>query len=427
MVGAELEKLLQQTMGLDAATIGSASIERAVQERQAACKLRDPQAYLDRVRTSEGELQKLIEAVVVPETWFFRDREAFAAMVRMVFDRWLPGHGAGVLRLLSLPCSTGEEPYSMVMALLDAGFPANRFRIDAVDISERALSLARCADYGKNAFRGKDLAFRDRHFTATETGWRLSDAVRAQVVFQQGNLFSPDFLPGAEIHDVIFCRNVLIYFDRAGQDRAVAVLQRLLTAKGALFVGPSETGLLLSHDFASAKIPLAFAFHKMIPAVSPPLDHSKRPSYLRPHTAPPPQSSKPAPTLRAKPRLTQMVAASPIKLETGKLEPGKPEAGIGEAALLADQGRLVEAEKICQEHIRRHGASAPAFYLMGLLRDATGNLAEAAQYYRKTLYLDRNHHEALTHLALLLRKQGDMPGAQLLQARMNRAEQKSAK
>ena len=419
MVGAEFERLLHQTMGLDAATIGSAAVERAVQERQSACKLRDAQAYLDHVRASETELQKLIEAVVVPETWFFRDREAFAALTRIVFENWLPAHATGVLRLLSLPCSTGEEPYSMAMALLDAGFPASRFRIDAVDISERALSLARHAEFGKNSFRGKDTGFRDRYFTPTEGGWRLSEAVRAQVIFQQGNLFSPGFLPGAEIHDVIFCRNVLIYFDRAGQDRAVAVLQRLLTAKGVLFIGPSETGLLLSHDFVSAKIPLAFAFHKLAAqpqAAPPPADRSRR-SSPRPSIPPLSRSSKSAITVPAKARPTQGCPTPTVKLEDG----------IGEAARLADQGRLAEAEQICQAYIGRHGASAEALYLMGLLRDAAGNLAEAAQYYRKTLYLDRHHHEALTHLGLLLRKQGDMSGAQLLQARANRVEAKGVK
>jgi chemotaxis protein methyltransferase WspC len=101
-------------------------------------------------------------------------------------------------------------------------------------------------------------------------------------------------------------------------------------------------------------------------------------------------------------------------------------AGIEEAARLADQGRFAEAEAICQAHMREHGATAEILYLMGLLRDAAGRLDEAAQYYRKTLYLDRDHREALSHLALLLRKQGDLPGAQLLLARASRAERKGA-
>jgi chemotaxis protein methyltransferase WspC len=420
MIRTEFEYLLKRTMGLDAAAIGSSAIERAVQVRRSACKLTDAQAYLDYVQASQTELQELIEAVVVLETWFFRDREAFVALARMICEDWLPAHATGVLRLLSLPCSTGEEPYSMAMALLDAGFPASRFQIDAVDISERALALARRAEYGKSSFRGNDLGFRDRHFTAAQSGWRLSDAVRSQVRFQQGNLFSAGFLPGVEIHDVIFCRNVLIYFDRATQDRAVAVLLRLLTTKGVLFVGPSETGLLLSHEFVSAKVPLAFAFHKVaaVPARTAPrpAGRNEHPSYPHLHNPPQPRFPRLATGFKGRPR--QIQAPADPKL--------KPEAGIDEAALLADQGRLVEAEKSCQEHMRRLGASAQALFLMGLLRDAGGNLAEAAQYYRKALYLDHHHQEALAHLALLLGKQGDGAGARLLRNRISRAARKSA-
>jgi len=76
--------------------------------------------------------------------------------------------------------------------------------------------------------------------------------------------------------------------------------------------------------------------------------------------------------------------------------------------------------------MRDHGATAEVLYLIGLLRDAAGRLDEAAQYYRKTLYLDRDHREALSHLALLLRRQGDLSGAQLLLARASRAERKGA-
>jgi hypothetical protein len=103
------------------------------------------------------------------------------------------------------------------------------------------------------------LGFRDRHFESKAHGYHVAEAVRWQVHFEQGNLLAPGFQPEAEIYDVIFCRNLLIYFDRATQDRAIKVLERLLT-KGFLFVGPSETGLLLSHDFVSAKVSLAFAF-----------------------------------------------------------------------------------------------------------------------------------------------------------------------
>src|ERR1700686_2436173 len=136
----DFEHLLKASIGLDAGSVGESSIERAVQERLSACALPDRHSYWERVRSSGPELQALIEAVIVPETWFFRDREAFALLASIAHDRGRRAAGDGVLRLLSLPSSTGEEPYSMSMALLDTGVPADRFRIDAVDISARAIA-----------------------------------------------------------------------------------------------------------------------------------------------------------------------------------------------------------------------------------------------------------------------------------------------
>src|SRR6266403_1076010 len=100
-------------MGLDAESIGVACVERAVRERLAARGLEDVQVYWEQLVTLEQELQELIEAIVIPETWFFRDPEAFAALARAVREEWLSKHAEGTLRLLSLPCSTGEEPFSM--------------------------------------------------------------------------------------------------------------------------------------------------------------------------------------------------------------------------------------------------------------------------------------------------------------------------
>src|SRR5690348_15630053 len=121
MAPVDFESLLKNAMGLDTASIGSSCIERAVRHRMATIGLKQTDDYWQEVRRSKYELQELIEAVVVPETWFFRDREAFSALVRLVSEEWRPAHPARVLRLLSAPCSTGEEPYSMVMSLLDGG------------------------------------------------------------------------------------------------------------------------------------------------------------------------------------------------------------------------------------------------------------------------------------------------------------------
>ena len=106
------------------------------------------------MRRSEPELQELIEEVVVPESWFFRDERPFQWLREYVRERWLSDPSASAAPGLESACAGGEEPYSIAMTLLDLGLPARRFQIDAVDVSARRLAIARRGVYSANAFRG---------------------------------------------------------------------------------------------------------------------------------------------------------------------------------------------------------------------------------------------------------------------------------
>ena len=299
----------------------------------------------------------------------------------------------------------------MAMALLAAGFPASRIRIDAIDISVGLLQRALEAVYGKNSFRGKDLEFRDQFFEPVGSRFRLADAVRAPVRFQHGNLLDPACLPDTAVYDFIFCRNMLIYFDRATQDYAVRKLTGLLKADASMFVGPSESGLLLDHEFVSAKLPLAFAFRMKTHA--PPAPKTGAVQLPKPNRPPVRTVAKP----EAKSVVMPLAAARPA----ATAQP--PEAaltGLEEVSRLADQGRLSEAIQRCDEYLRARGPSADAYYLMGLAHDASRRPETAEQYYRKALYLDPGHQETLVHLAYLLEKQGDAAGAQRFRRRATR-------
>lgn len=424
---AEFEQLLKSRMGLDAASIGSMSIERAILGRRNACGQLDLGAYLQRVRSSATELQALIEAVVVPETWFFREKDAFAALVRIVQQEHLAQHSTGVVRLLSLPCSTGEEAYSMAMALFDAGVAADRFSIDAVDISHLALDEAQLACYGKNSFRDQDLSFRERHFTPVAQAYQVNGAVVRQVRFQHGNIFSADFLPGVGLYDIIFCRNVLIYFDQPMQEQAIAVLKRLLIRTGTLFVASAEAGLLFKRGFESARLPQACAFKKSTATPdeggrSVPEVKRRIPAKISNHGAHPAAShataSRPNIARPAIPPARPASRALPSATVSGATELAPLEL----ASRMADEGRLEPAVTLCLEHVKAHGPSVKACQLLGLLHDARGDRPRAIENYRKVLYLDPRHAEALTHLAALLEQQGDHAGAGLLRARLERAK-----
>ncbi|MCB4771337.1 protein-glutamate O-methyltransferase CheR, partial [Ancylobacter sp. Lp-2] len=265
MILDDVEQLLHERIGLDAGTVGVSGLNFALKQRMAACAVTDPATYWRRLTATSQELQELINAVIVPETWFFRDPKAFSAMTGRVLEMRAPG-GAAIgraLRLLSLPCSTGEEPYSLAMALFDAGLGASDFAVDAVDISTRNLAAAAHALYGRNSFRGSDVDFRARHFNAMEGGYRPHAEIRRQVRFRHGNLLDPVALD-VEPYDVVFCRNLLIYFDRDTQERALDRLHRLLAPHGVLVVGSGEGGLPPLRGFSSLRIPMAFAFARSV-------------------------------------------------------------------------------------------------------------------------------------------------------------------
>jgi chemotaxis protein methyltransferase WspC len=405
------EELLHRSIGLDVASLGAAAIERAVFERQRACGLRQLDAYWDRVRGSRDELQALIDVVVVPETWFFRDRAAFDILCRMVTTEWLPAHATGTFRLLSVPSSTGEEPYSMSMALLDAGVPPERFQIDAVDVSVRSLERAERAVYGKNSFRGDNLSFRDVHFERTETGLRLHDRVRTQVRFSRANLCAPDFAPGAALYDAVFCRNLLIYFDRETQLRAIGTLERLLAPDGLLCVAPSETGILIGRDDTWSHETRAFGFRRR-PAKASVKTAGRRVATGRAMTSTTP--------LR---RLTLVPPAPPAAA------PAAPAAGspdvLQRATTLANQGQFADAAATCEQLLAVHGPSAEAFHLLGVVREAMGAPADAATCYRKALYLEPQHQGVLMHLASLLEQLNQKAEAQVLRNRERRIAQRA--
>ncbi|SAK87843.1 MCP methyltransferase, CheR-type [Caballeronia temeraria] len=412
-------ELLHRTIGLDAESIGANAVSRAVHERYDLW--RDAQDgtlddYYRAVTQDSARMQELIEAVVVPETWFFRDPEAFAALARLARVR-LHERPAKPVRVLSAPCSTGEEAYTVAMVLIEAGIPAERFTIDAIDVSERALTIARRAHYGRNAFRGRALDFRDRHFRAADGGWQLDPAVAQSVRFSQANLLQLD-THAFERFDFILCRNVLIYFDRDTQCTVLRVLDGLLAQGGTLFVGPAETGLLMREGMSSANIPLAFAFNRPV-RESANVFNGAWPAPQ--NIAKPLPLVKPAFVLPAWASAPPVVRAMPVaKLrEEAPIEPA-PQMNLAHARALADAGQLDAAASAALAYLNAHPSNADAYYLLGVIADARGEHQASRGHYRRALYLDPAHREALTHLAACLSLDGDESGARLLLARAER-------
>ena len=391
------EDLLAGWIGLDPGTIGSTAIARAVQARQDALGLDDPAAVLARARLDVAERDQLVEAVVVAESWFFRDPQVFTFVCRFAAARAaLPGRPP--VRILSVPCAGGEEPYSLAIGLLEAGLSPERFAIDALDISRVALERARQARYSANAFRNADLSFRDRWFRRDGQASVLDEQVRGQVHFARANLLDDSVLAetlgsGRGPYDVVFCRNLLIYLTPAARRSVEATLERLVAADGLLVLGAAEPPIMKG-DWIPAGDSSVFALRRGVRAreSTPPATPAAPP---RPRRSPPPPVA-PGPN----------TGASPVAPGAASARSSLDDV-LREAGALANARRFAAALALCEAHARQAGPAPQLFFLMGILHQSAGDPDRAEGCFHKTLYLDASHDEALLALALLAAQRGD--------------------
>jgi chemotaxis protein methyltransferase WspC len=409
-----IEGLLASQIGLDPVSVGSPLILQAACQRMKDLGLDDLSAYERRVRQSEPELQALIEEVVVSESWFFRDRQPFQWFREYVQGRWLNDPQRPPLRVLSVPCAAGEEPYSVAMTLWDLGLPPSRFRIDAVDVSERRLAIARRGVYSANAFRGFDLGYRVHYFRQHPQGYELDPAVRGAVQFRQASILDPRLLEGSPAYDVLFCRNLLIYLAPAARARVMGVIDRLLAADGLLFIGHADRleRAGAEEQFMPDGEPGCFAYRRAAHRDAC-LSQSKIESH-RPISSSIVLGSEPRGVASMRPPGGGAIAAEaadPGSATVLASRTDEPPALLAQAAELANQERFGEAIAACEQHLRLKGPAPAAYHLMGMIYQAAGDRRRAEDCFRKTVYLDPAHDEALLALALLAERRGDPAAA----------------
>jgi chemotaxis protein methyltransferase CheR len=224
----------------------------------------------------EVERQRLVPHLTNNESYFFRER----AQLDVFRDDLLPelvreasAERRTELRILSAGCSAGQEPYTLALLLKEAQTPRSvRFRITGVDLDPAVLERARSGRYTEHSFRGVDEEFRERYFDAvSRTEWELVPEVREQVEFLEANLADPTWSRSLPPQDVIFCRNVLIYFDADGIHRAARGLHDALAPGGRLFLGHAESLSRLPTPFVPQRRPGAVFYRKPPVAAGRPL------------------------------------------------------------------------------------------------------------------------------------------------------------
>ncbi len=421
-----VERLLAERMGLDQASVGETLIENGVRARMAALGIADRSVY-ELALTVGNELQALIEEVAIPESWFFRDSKPFEILAWFARSGWLERPEREPLTVLSVPCAGGEEPYSIAVTLIEIGLPPERFRVDAVDISARSLSRAIAATFGGNSFRGASEEFRAKHFREEGGRYTLNPSIRQAVRFRVGNVLDPKLLADRPPFDAVFCRNLLIYFDAPAKDRAFATLGRLTAEGGLLFLGHADRKDAPSgSSFAPLGDKGAFAYRKGPPSKAGET-RSREPAWRSDRPKPEPGQASRAVAARPDPRPSGIAIvgrpgpepAEPVAAPRPPtaFDPGR---AIEEATSLADSGRYGEASTLLQRAIAGGLADARAHFLLGMIRQATGERGQAEAQFLKAVYLDPQHDEALTALSLLARRKGDVAAEATYRRRADR-------
>jgi chemotaxis protein methyltransferase CheR len=209
---------------------------------------------------------RVLSGLTNNESYFFRER----GQLDLLRDEILP-ELAGVARrqgraevaVLSAGSAAGEEAYSLAIVGREAlGGSAVKVRVTGVDVDRAALDRAREGWYRDHAFRGVEESLRGRHFEAEGGGWRLSPEVRGSARFEHANLVEPGWSDDLAPQDVVFCRNVLIYFDEGGLRRAVENLYRVLRPGGCLFLGHAETLSRIPTRFVAERRPGAVFYRR---------------------------------------------------------------------------------------------------------------------------------------------------------------------
>jgi chemotaxis protein methyltransferase CheR len=212
----------------------------------------------------DQEWQRLQTALAVNESYFWREVDQIQTVAEVIVPRLQQAHPGRSVRIWHAACATGEEPYTMAIALTEAGrFLHGPIEILATDFNNDALNAARKGVFRQRSFRGLPPEIMDRYFRPTQDGrTQIDSAIRARVDFHYANLLDPSNIPSNPPFDVIFCRNAFIYFSEASIRQVIGQFHKVLTPSGYLFVAAAESLLRITNAFHLVEIGSAFGYQK---------------------------------------------------------------------------------------------------------------------------------------------------------------------
>jgi len=373
-----VEEVLRAACGLTLARSVRRSLEKALSRAAAASQL-EPDAFLRLLLLREASaVESFIEHAVIGETYFFRHPEHLHMLARLAGS-----HPGPLFHVWSAGCATGEEPYSIAMALLSAGMPEGRFRVLATDVSGRALQRAREGVYGPWSLRRIEPELERRFLAPQGEEFSVVPQVRRSVDFRRHNL-AVDAPPAVGL-SAIFCRNVLIYFSPELVREVLARFVAALAPGGLLFVSPAEVPLTNALGLESVAAEGGVALR--VPS----------PKWTRPSVVARAERSPPVPPRRSLPVPPPPVVAPVPAQPVARVEAPALPAPLRLALDAARAGRFEEAERLAHEAAKE--LVPEAYLLLSMVAEGRGDLNGAVDAVRKALYLEPQL--ALGHAALV--------------------------
>jgi chemotaxis protein methyltransferase WspC len=407
-----IAELLARRLGHDVSALGELIFEQTLTQARRQLNVFDNDQLMALLLSSEAAFAQLTELLVVPETWFFRMREQFDDLLRFAH-----ACTARPIRILSLPCSTGEEVYSILMTLLDAGFSAEEIEVIGWDVSIAAVALAQRGNYSTRALRGSEPHPRWMQ-TSEQDRLQIHPRLCDHASFAQRNALN--LAPAVEApFQVIFCRNLLIYLQPEARTALLGNLRSMLAPGGLLLAGLAELIPGMAPGFKHWSQGSALSFTpcydnkaNLTTAAAQLTKVSERRQENAPET---PQLTRPQaadfaieqPEKRAENRLT--APASVVKMSRPDVAP----VTLTHAQALADAGDLIGARAAIKLVLTSSPDSCEAQFLAGLLALSADDLEAADTAFLRAQYLQPDHLEALEYRALIAQRCGHSQAGEL--------------
>ena len=406
------------------------SLKISVDRRMAAVGIKDYSAYYSLITANtigKKEFDVLLDLILIKETFFFRDERQLNVLTKNILPDLAARRKENEIKIWSTGCATGEEPYSIAMAIMESTLPDGiNVSIYATDISEDALKKAEAGIYNKSSMRTIDKVMLNKYFTQKDGRYYLNDRVKQIVHFDSGNLIDPYFPTEGNSFDIIICKNVIIYFRTETVKSVIRRFYDVLAGGGYLFLGHSESLWQISNDFELEEISGVFFYRKdrkskAVPSIKRFRQRERATGRMVSTPQRAPHSRKERVTRYATPAKPAVVAKRP-PLHTGLIHKKDEFERIKKGVLPSDDSNyeeiLEDIERVLQEdpgNIHAHflagkiyanmglydkalkkgmdvleidDLSADAYLLMGSIYYKIGEKEKAISAFKKAIYLD---------------------------------------